>query len=128
MLRFGYLETNSHLVGCVVTHLLHVLFDSKCRQYIFVVLSLVILAELVAHNNSAQSCISLASFEVSVVQRRSLHVENPIVKFGILQNLIKVIIWWFTPHDDNISFCRPMICVEALFQEVVDGIWLPVTE
>lgn len=61
MFRLGDLKTNSHLCILRVRVLSHKVLDGKGVQNIFVVFSLMVLAELVGHDNSADCVLRLAS-------------------------------------------------------------------
>ena len=131
VLRFRNLKANSHLMvhaWLLKMHLFDVLFDSKCVQNILIILRLMVLAKLITHDNSTFCRFSLAPLEIIMVQRRSLKIDNSWIKLRVLKNLIKLFRWWTSPHNNNISVHCSVISMKALFQEVVNSIWLTVSE
>ena len=86
------------------------------------------LAELVAHDNRALSCLSLAPLQVGMVERRSLKVVNSGVESAILEDLLELLTGLGAPHDDHIGVHVTVVLMKALFQEVLDSLVLTISK
>ena len=105
MLWFGNLEANSHFLVNVLLHHLDILLDGKCAENVLVVLCLVIVAKLIAHDYSTLGILSLTSHKVFMIQRVALQIDHSrFILRVVLQYRVYLLSWWTIPHDHNICF------------------------
>lgn len=131
VLWFGNLQTNSHLMllsSLLDMHLFDILFYCKSIQNILVIFSLMILTELITHDNRTLGSLRLAPSQIVMIEWRSLQIHHSAIKLRILQYLVKLLRWRLTPHYNHIGIHCSMIRVKALLEKVVNCVWLTVSE